>query len=141
MTSGSCASALAINTRCRSPPLRVSMRREAKGRRSVASMADRATARSLSDSNASRPRWGVLPIRTTSSTVRGKTHDASWGTTATSRATSFRRIFPGAMPLRRISPSQGDRIPSIRFRSVDFPEPFGPRIPKNSPFATVRVTS
>ncbi|MDD4997109.1 MAG: hypothetical protein PHI99_03095 [Syntrophales bacterium] len=141
ITSGSCANALAINTLCLSPPLSASIRREARPRTSAAFMADRATARSLSDSKAKRPIWGFLPIRTASSTVMGKIHDVSWGTTATRRATSFRLILPGALPFSLISPSQGDRTPSIRLKSVDFPEPLGPRIPKNSPFATFRVTS
>ncbi|MDD5722260.1 MAG: hypothetical protein PHY29_00825 [Syntrophales bacterium] len=60
----------------------------------------------------------------------------SWGTTATSLATSLLLIPRIALPLMLTPPFSGTRMPSITLISVVFPEPLGPMMPKNSPRRT-----
>ncbi len=61
--------------------------------------------------------WSCTPIRGNRRSLRGQ----------------------GRSPSRRISPESGLRRPSIISRMVVLPAPFGPRIPKNSPSATLEA--
>ena len=65
-----CASALAITTRCFSPPLSVLNARPSNWPVPVAASARRAMARSSGPSSAKAPRWGKRPISTMSRTLK-----------------------------------------------------------------------
>ena len=44
-------------------------------------------------------------------------------------------------PSTSIVPEVGFAVPAMSFSSVDFPDPFAPTTPKQSPRATVKLTS
>ncbi len=145
-TAGSCASARAITTRCRSPPDSSDTGRSANDQTSVSLMACCAQARSLSVSSPT-PRlqrragwWGDRPIKTDSATVNGNTWACSCGTTATTLAMSRRVSCPRDRPRSRIDPWLGTMSPARSRNKDDFPDPFGPTIPTISPGSTWKLT-
>ena len=138
--SGDWAIALAMMALCLSPPLMVLIRRPAMPDIPVRAMASSTTSSSsvLEPLNGS---WnGILPISTMSLTVNAKRISLDWGTTATLRAISPFFIPAMSSPSSRTRPASGDRFLLRFLSSVDFPQPFGPRIPRISPLPTEMLT-
>ena len=134
------ASALAMTTRCFSPPLSVAKRRVSNAEVPVAISASRAMLTSSAPSSSNRPRCGYRPIRTISSTVKSNVEWVSCGTTAMRRASSRRESVSIAAPPTAIRPRRGDSVPDIRRSSVVFPEPLGPSSPTMAPLGTSSAT-
>src|SRR5215467_13837544 len=133
--SDACASALAMTTRCFSPPLRVANRRDSSPAVPVAASACRAIAKSSGPSSAKAPRCAYRPMRTISIALKSKVTCVSCGTTATRRASSRRDNADSGMPSRTMLPVVGLRVPDNRRISVVLPEPFGPMRPTIDPRA------
>ena len=62
-----------------------------------------------------------------------------WVTTDIRRALSFSERSSRCFPSRTMSPLSLFMVRYMVFRRVDFPEPFGPRRPTNSPSSTWRL--
>jgi len=132
-SSGSCASARAIITRCLSPSLSSCTKRSASWLTSVSASAF-STARSSSCERLSKiPVCGKRPKPTSSRTRMAFTSTCPVRTTLTRPASSLLLYSRSGRPLRRTSPPKaGCRRVSVRSK-VDFPTPFGPARHTNSP--------